>query len=127
MNPNLSTTKRLTYGRKLVNAGIEGVRTGHQSFDPKLASALITDSAEESLKLAAIGACLGMLPAIMVRRHSRGKIAVAFGALGSALGFCAGFSWKTRKLTSSLAHSAMHEVHRVQDEHWLETNPIDYA
>ena len=127
MNTTLSTTTRLAYGRKLVSAGISGVRTGHQSFDPQLASALINSSAEESLKLAAIGACLGMLPAIMMRRHSRGKSAVVLGALGSALGFCAAFSWKTRKLTSSLAHSAMHEVHRVTDEHWLETNPIDYA
>jgi hypothetical protein len=48
-------------------------------------------------------------------------------AFGGALGFCASFSWKTLKLASSLAHSAIHEVHRVQDEHWLETNPIDYA
>jgi hypothetical protein len=127
MNPTLSTTTRLAYGPKLVSAGISGVRTGHQSFDPQLASALINSSAEESLKSAAIGACLGMLPAIMIRRHSRGKSAVVLGALGGALGFCAAFSWKTRKLTSSLAHSAIHEVHRVQDEHWLETNPIDYA
>lgn len=127
MSSTLSTTTRLAYGRKLVSAGISGVRSGHQSFDPQRASALITSSAEESLKLAAVGACLGMLPAIMMRRHSRGKSAVILGALGSALGFCAGFSWKTRKLSLSLAHSAMHEVHRAQDERWLETNPIDYA
>jgi hypothetical protein len=127
MNPTPSTMTRLAYGRKLVNAGISGVRTGHQSFNPQLASTLINNSAGESLRLAAIGACLGMLPAIMMRGRSRHKRAVACMALGSALGFCASFSWKTRKLTSSLAHSAMNEVHRVQDEHWLETNPIDYA
>lgn len=127
MNPKLSTTTKLTYGRRLVSAGISGVRTGHQSFNPQVASALINNSAEESLKLAAIGACLGMLPAMMMRGRSRHKSAVACVALGSALGFCASFSWKTRKLTSRLAHSAMHEVYRAQDEHWLETNPIDYA
>ena len=127
MSSNLSSTTRLAYGRKLVSAGLSGVRTGHQTFDPQLASALINASAEESLKLAAIGACLGLLPAIIMQRRSRGKSAVVLGALGSALGFCVGFSWKTRKLTSTLAHSAMHEVHRVRDEHWLETNPIDYA
>ncbi len=85
MNSNL----RLTYGRKLVSAGISGVRSGHQIFDPQRASALIVSSAEESLKLAAIGACLGMLPAIMMRRHSPGKSAVVLGAVVSALGFCA--------------------------------------
>ncbi len=127
MSSTQSTTTRLAYGRKLMSAGISGVRTGHQTFDPQRASTLITSSAEESLKLAAVGACLGMLPAILIRRHSRGKSAVVLGALGGALGFCAGFSWKTRKLTFSLAHSAMHEVHRAQDEHWLEANPIDYA
>jgi hypothetical protein len=126
MNRTLSTT-RLAYGRKLVSAGIAGVRNGHQSFDPQTASALINASAEESLKLAAIGACLGMLPAMMIRGRSRHKSAVVCVAVGSALGFCASFSWKTRKLASSLAHSALHEVHRVRDEHWLETNPIDYA
>ncbi len=126
MSSTVSTT-RLAYGRKLMSAGISGVRSGHQSFDPQRASALINSSAEESLKLAAVGACLGMLPAIMMRRPSRGKSAVVFGALGGALGFCAGFSWKTRKLSSSLAHSAIHEMQRVKDERWLETNPIDYA
>ncbi len=126
MSSTVSTT-RLAYGRKLMSAGISGVRSGHQSFDPQRASALINSSAEESLKLAAVGACLGMLPAIMMRRRSRGKSAVVFGAFGGALGFCAGFSWKTRKLSSSLAHSAIHEMQRVKDERWLETNPIDYA
>jgi hypothetical protein len=122
----MNSKLRLAYGRKLVSAGISGVRSGHQTFDPQRASALIASSAEESLKLAAFGACLGLLPMVM-RRQSRGKSAVVLGALGSVLGFFAGFSWKTRKLTSSLAQSAMHEVHRAQDEHWLETNPIDYA
>lgn len=123
----MNSKLRLAYGRKLASAGISGVRSGHQNFNRQRASALITSSAEESLKLAAIGACLGMLPAMMMRRRSRGKSAVLLGALGSAVGFCAGFSWKTRALTSTLAHSAMHEVRRVQDEHWLETNPVDYA
>ena len=121
-----SPTSTFTYGRKLVNAGLRGVRNGRDTFDPQLASALVKSSAEESLKLAALGACLGMLPALLVRRH-RTATAVACGALGSALGFCAGFSWKTRDLTSTLAHSAMREVRRVNDERWLEKHPVDYA
>jgi hypothetical protein len=127
MNTTLLTTRKLAYGRKLVNAGVSGVRTGYRKFDPQQTSALIASSVDKSLKLAALGVCLGMLPALILRRNARGKNAVVFGALGGALGFCAGFSWRTRKLTSSLAHSAIHEVHLAQDQHWLETNPIDYA
>lgn len=120
-------TETLSYGHRLVNAGIDGVRNGRKSFDPQVASALVLHSAEESLKLAALGACLAILPACLVRRQSRASTAVALGAVGSALGFLTAFSWKTRRLTSVLAHSAMREVRRVNDEHWLETNPIDYA
>ena len=122
-----SATSTFTYGRKLVNAGLRGVRNGRDTFDPQLASALVKSSAEESLKLAALGACLGMLPALLVRGRRRTATAVACGAVGSALGFCAGFSWKTRGLTSTLAHSAMREVRRVNDERWLEKHPVDYA
>jgi hypothetical protein len=121
-----STIDRLSYGRKLVDAGIAGIRAGHKDFDPAKASSLMAHSAEESLKLAALGACLGVLPSLLQRR-SRVAHAMIFSTIGGLLGFTAGFSWKTRRLTSSLAHSAMHELHRVQDEHWLEANPIDYA
>lgn len=122
-----STTKTLGYGRKLINAGISGVRAGRQNLDPEVASKLVTISAEESLKMAFLGACLGIVPALTLRRRSRLVDSFMFGALGGVVGFCAAFSWKTRTLTSSLAHGAIHEVQRVKDEHWLEVNPIDYA
>ena len=122
-----STIDKLAYGRKLIDAGIAGIRAGHHGFDPQRASSLVSHSAEESLKLAAMGACMGVLPALLLRRRTRLAHAMLFGTVGGLLGFTAGFSWKTRTLTSRLAHSAMHEVHRVQDEHWLESNPIDYA
>ena len=127
MNHMTSTSDTLSYGRKLVNAGISGVRSGHKDFPPEKASALVTNSAEESLKLALLGTCLGALPAALLTRRSRGSNALLFGITGGLVGFLAGFSWKTRTLSSSLAHSAMHEVRRVKDEHWLEANPIDYA
>ncbi|MFZ0312972.1 MAG: hypothetical protein WAL85_09720 [Candidatus Korobacteraceae bacterium] len=127
MNRNAPATTRLAYGRRLVKAGISGIRTGRENFDPQRAAALVSNSAEESLKLAAAGACLGILPALLMRRRSRLVSALVLGAAGGAIGFCAGFSWKTRKLTSTLAHSAAREVRRVKDEHWLDRNPIDYA
>jgi hypothetical protein len=122
-----STPDHSSYGRKLVNAGISGIRSGYREFDPELASALVANSAEESLKLALTGACLGIIPAVLLARRSRTATSILFGTLGSALGFAVGFSWKTRPLTSKLAHSAFHEVRRAKEEHWLEMNPIDYA
>src|ERR1700722_7783308 len=119
-----SAPDRLTYGRKLVKVGISGIRSGYQEFDPALASALVASSAEESLKLALTGACLGIVPAVLLARRSRTANSVVFGALGSVLGFVAGFSWKTRPLTSKLAHSALHEVRRGKDEHCSQTNSI---
>lgn len=118
---------RFAYGRRLVNAGISGVRAGRQEFDPEKASALIASSAEESARLALAGACLGVVPAVLLARRSRTANAFVFGAVGALVGFVASFSWKTRSLTSTLAQSAMHQVRRAQDEHWLEKNPIDYA
>jgi len=126
MSSTTATTGRLDYGRRLFDAGIAGARAGRDQFDPETTSELLTESAQASLKLAAFGACLGLLPALLLRRR-RVSAAAAFGALGSALGFCAAFSWKTRKLTSAVGHSALREVRRVQDEHWLEGHPIDYA
>jgi|SRR5580698_9429663 hypothetical protein len=127
MSQVTSSPEHSSYGRKLVHAGISGIRSGYREFDPALASALVANSAEQSLKLAFTGACLGILPAVVLARRSRTASSILFGTLGSVLGFAVGFSWKTRPLTSKLAHSALHEVRRAKDEHWLETNPIDYA
>jgi hypothetical protein len=127
MDSSTSTASRFTYGRKLINAGISGIRTGRQDLGPRSVSNCMVAATPDSLKLAAIGACLGFLPGLLVRRRSRVSTAVALAAAGSALGFCAGFTWKTRKVTSSLAQSALSEVRKVKDERWLERHPIDYA
>lgn len=127
MNLPASTASRVAYGRKLVNAGISGIRQSPRTLDGETVSSLVADSARDSLKLAVAGACLGLLPAWLAGRRPRLSNVIAFGALGSVLGFAAGFTWKTRKVTSSLAHSAARELHRAGDEHWLERHPIDYA
>lgn len=123
-----SMTNKVAYGRKLANAGLTGIRTGQQTaFPDQPFSALVVESLRDSLILAAVGACLGLLRPYVTRRHNRLPRALAGGAIGSALGFCAGFAWKTRAATSGLVHSARKEMDRVRDEHWLEMNPIDYA
>lgn len=123
-----SLTGTLTYGRQLVDAGIAGIRREQNSaFQGQPLSALAADSARDSLKLALAAACLGLLPAYVLGRRRRFSTTLAFAALGSAVGFFAAFGWKTRKVASTLAHAAAHELRRARDEHWLEMNPIDYA
>ncbi len=127
MKSGTSRANRFAYGRRLINAGISGIRSGQQDLGPQSIPNCMVAAVPDSFKLAAIGACLGFLPGLLARRRSRISTAVALAAAGSALGFCAGFTWKTRKVTSSLAHSALREVRKVNDEHWLERHPIDYA
>jgi hypothetical protein len=73
--------------------------------------------------VAAIGACAGLL-----RFHRRNILrTVAYGLAGSAIGFVAGFTWKTRDLTASMARSALKEIGSVRDEHWIEKHPVNYG
>lgn len=128
MNHSPSVTRTARYGRKLVKAGITGIRSG-QDFARGEQSlfALAAQAARGSLVLAAVGACIGLLRSQLTDRRSRPANAITLGILGSAIGFAAGFSWKTRKVTSSVAHSTARELRKARDEHWLERNPIDYA
>jgi hypothetical protein len=127
MNRPASAASTIAYGRKLVSAGISGIRMSQSAIDGESVSAVMADSARDSLKLAVAGACLGLLPSCLSSRRRRLSSALALGAAGSAFGFVVGFTWKTRKVTSSIAHSAARELRRVGDEHWLEGHPIDYA
>ena len=75
------------------------------------------------MSVAAIGACAGLL---RFRRRSISRT-VAYGVAGSAIGFVAGFTWKTRDLTASMARSALKEMGAVRDEHWIEKHPVNYG
>src|SRR5581483_12390339 len=46
---SMSHTTTVEYGRKLINAGVTGLRNGHRDFDAERANALLVRSAEESL------------------------------------------------------------------------------
>ena len=125
-HPHAAT--RVKYGRKLVNAGITGIRSGQDSArGEESLSKIAADAARDSLVLALIGAGVGLLQSQFAEKRDRPAKTLALGALGSVLGFLVGFGWKTRKVTSSVAHSTARELRRARDEHWLELNPIDYA
>ena len=52
---------------------------------------------------------------------------MACGIVGGVLDSSAGFAWKTRELTESMARSAGKEIGVARDQRWLERHPIDYA
>ncbi len=117
-----------TYGRRLVNSGIEGVRTGRTAFlKGEPLTPFISKSVRRALKPAAVGACLGMLGGYPGNRHRSIGRAIARGLLGGALGLGAGVAWESRHLTASAAGGAFKNIGRVRDEHWLTRHPIDYA
>ncbi len=120
------TTAR--YGRKLVESGLAGARSGREEFlhGSPLAT-FLNRSVRHALGPAMIGACLGALgssPTIFHRRRDRVLVG---GLLGGIVGMGVGFAWQSRRLTESVASGAWKNLNKVRDEHWLERHPIDYA
>jgi hypothetical protein len=122
-----SSKTRSHYGRALVSSGISGLRRGRDSqLDGERLSSVLVQSALASLGLAAIGACAGFL---RFQRNGRRGVSrtVIYGVAGGVIGFVAGFTWKTRELTASMARSALKEMGTVRDEHWIEKHPVNYG
>jgi hypothetical protein len=114
------------YGRKVLNSGLEGARSGREAFlKGRSLAPFLSESARNALKLAAVGAYIGLLGSY-AGNQSLNKT-LAFGFLGAAIGFGAGVVWESRDLTVSVASGAWKKIGRVRDEHWFEKHPIDYA
>jgi len=118
----------IKYGRKVLNSGLEGARSGREAFlDGRPLPPFLSESVRNALKPAAIGVCIGVLGGCPGNRpKSIGRV-LAFGLLGGAIGFGAGIAWESRRLTVSAASSALKNIGKVRDEHWLAKHPIDYA
>jgi len=115
------------YTRKLVHSAAEGARTGEGVFlHGEPLSPYLNQWARSALSPALLGAFIGVLAAWSRTRHKPLK-AVAHGVVGCAIGFGAGFTWKSRRLGADMATSAWKQIGQTRDEHWLEMNPIDYA
>jgi hypothetical protein len=128
MKPDGSSRTYLRYGRTLVKSGVSGLRSGREShLNGQPLSESLTQSARASLSLATVGACAGLLRFYVRGRRGRVPKTIAWSAIGSAIGFCAGFAWKTRELTASMGRSSLKQMGVVRDEHWLQRHPIDYA
>ena len=116
------------YGRKLLDSGIEGARSGREAFlNGESLTPFLSDSVRSALKPAALGACIGVLGNYPGYRQKSISRALAYGLLGGAIGFGAGVAWESRRFTASVADGALRNIGKVRDEHWLTKHPIDYA
>lgn len=115
------------YGRKVLDAGLEGTRSGREAFlKGKPLTPYLNDSVRNAVIPAAIGTCIGALGSAAGRNRSVGRV-LTFGFLGAAIGFGLGFAWESRRLTFSALANAFKTIDKVRDDHWFERHPIDYA
>lgn len=128
MSSEKTVNEYLHYGRALVSSGAEGMKAGRESYlNGKPLCSVLSQKARASLGLAAVGACAGLAQCMMSSRRRRVPDSLVLGAVGSVIGFLAGFAWKTRDLTGSMLQGAGRAIETTRDEHWLERHPIDYA
>ena len=122
------STSSADYGRRLLDSGIEGARSGQEAFlEGRSLTPYLGESVRSALKHSALGACIGMLSVYPVYRQKSITRELTFGLLGGAIGLCAGLVWESRRLTASVAGGALKNIGRVRDERWLAKHPIDYA
>jgi len=128
MNVMEWSKSRVDYGRKLIDSAVEGAREGEGDFlRQRSLEEYLAESTRKALAPAAFVACLGAARGWLARdRRSPGR-ALAYGLVGAALGFGAALIWESRPLTICVASKAWKRVGKTRDEHWLESNPIDYA
>ncbi len=118
----------LDYGRKVLNSGLDGARSGREAFlQGSPLAPFLNESVRHAWEPAALGACIGVLGSYSGNPHKSISRAFAYGFLGGAIGFGAGVAWGSRRLTASVARGALRNIDRVRDEHWFEGHPIDYA
>ena len=114
----------IDYGRELLHAGMDGIRAGERLMVSSDVQRQIANSARQSLGADVVG---GSLAVVVCRLIDRRKVRLApVFACGTAA-FCADFLWRTRNISSNVIGCAEKEISKVRDQHWLESNPIDYA
>jgi len=115
------------YGRRILDSGIEGARSGQEAFlNGRSLTPYLSDSVRSALVPAVLGACIGALNSYSAYRRKSVR-ALTFGLLGGAIGLGLGLAWESRRLTASVADGVLKNIGRVRDERWLTKHPIDYA
>lgn len=117
-----SVANTIEYGRALVQAGVTGVQQAQPApEDLRLQLAHATSS---GIKAAAVSGGIALLGCKLGHNRTRiGRTALVFAGCA----FCAEFLWKSRAVSANLISGVRKEVSKVRDQHWLESNPVDYA
>ena len=117
-----------TYGRKVLDAGLEGTRSGQEAFlEGKPLAPFFSDLARKAVAPSILGACLVGLGSCLRRRDGSITRALQPALVGGAMSFALIMVWNSRKLTASALAGAFKKINKVRDEHWFERHPIDYA
>jgi len=120
--------QEVDYGRRVLNSGLDGVRSGREAFlNGRPFTPFFRESCLRALKPAALGACIGLLTSCPRHRFRKTSRSLLSGFVGGLIGFAAGMAWESRFLTKSAADGAFNSIKKVRDEHWFEKHPIDYA
>jgi hypothetical protein len=118
----------VAYGRKLLDSGLEGARSGEEAFlHGRPLKPFLNESIRTATLPATVGACVGVLSNLPANGHRSIGRMLLFGFLGGAIGLSTGVAWESRRLTASAAHGALRNIHKVRDEHWVEKHPVAYA
>jgi hypothetical protein len=116
------------YGRRVLNSGLEGVRSGQDAFlHGRPIAPFLRESLRKAWLPAAVGGYVGMLAGCSKQGNRSAAKMFASGLFGGLIGLTVGVVWQTRFLATSVAGNAIARIDKVRDEHWLERNPIDYA
>lgn len=117
------------YGRKVLNSGLAGARTGQEAFlNGKPLTPFLGKAVRCASTPAAVGILVGVLGSFAGRNQYKcPKRTLVLGLVGGAVGLGMSIAWQSRRLTAYAANGALRNIGRVRDEHWLETHPIDYA
>lgn len=116
------------YGRRLLDSGVAGARSGQEAFlNGRGLVPFLAGSVRSALKPAALGACIGVLAGYPVGRRKSIAATLVCGLAGGAIGLGLGLAWESRCLAASAAGGAWRNIGKVCDEQWLHKNPIDYA
>jgi len=128
MSVSETIKSNFAYGKELVGSGIEGANDARKAaFESAETTDMVTAAAQESWQAAAIGAMVGAIFGVLADDRKPVRGVIAGGLLGAAAGFAGSFAWKTRPLTNAMAREAGKRIGAVRDEHWLETNPVNYG
>jgi hypothetical protein len=118
----------VNYGRKVLDAGLEGTRSGREAFlNGRSLTPILRQSFGKALLPAAIGACIGSVGSGAVYRRGSVSRILRSALMGAAAGFFLAIAWENRDLTASALSGALKKIGKVRDEHWFERHPIDYA